>query len=247
MRRSGKGTHKKSRGDDAYASGISAIQSVIDDPQLVDRRRAQIVAAATKCFSRGGYHGTTIKDICKEGGVSPGLVYQYVKDKHDLLFLTLMHVVNENKNKIPPAIQSTQDPIVRFVAVFRTLTRVVDENRPAVMLTYREGHSLSLEYREALKRLELEHAAMISEVIDDCITAGQFEPMNADLLTFHMLIVAQGWATKYWHFRDLISIEDYIEQNLSLLLNSALSAQGRRDYGNLMRSGGTNGTRPSKR
>ncbi len=247
MRRSGKAKSDTTGAHDAYASGISSIQSVIDDPQLVDRRRAQIVAAATKCFAKNGYHATTVKDICDEGGVSPGLVYQYVKDKHDLLFLTLMHVVNENKKRIPPAIQSSNVPVLRFAAVVRACIAVVDENRPSVMLTYRAGLSLSPEYREALKRLELEQADMIASVIDECIQAGHFLPVDVDMLAYHVLIVAHGWSTKHWRFREISSLEEYIEENLSLILRSVLTEEGRRQYGHLIRPPAIPRRRASKR
>lgn len=48
-------------------------------------RREQILLAACKCFSRSGFHGTTIRDICREAGLSAGAVYAYFKSKDDIL------------------------------------------------------------------------------------------------------------------------------------------------------------------
>lgn len=42
----------------------------VDDSSLVTRRRAQLVKAAIKLFSRMGYHAATVKDIAQEAGVS---------------------------------------------------------------------------------------------------------------------------------------------------------------------------------
>jgi AcrR family transcriptional regulator len=222
---------------DSYSTAVSAVQTAVEDPELVEQRRAQLIAAATKRFARFGYHSTTIKDIATEAGVSPGLIYQYVKDKHDLLFLTLMHVVNENRKKIPPAIHSTPDPVLRFVAVFRTYCSVIDENRHAVMLTYREGRSLSSEYRQALKQMEIEQNVMISEVVAECIAKGYFRPVSVEVLTYHVILMSHGWATKYWRFRDIITLKDYIAENVSLTLNSVLTAEGRERYGHLIQPG----------
>src|SRR3546814_2621744 len=84
--------------------------NTVDESALVTRRRAQLVKAAIKLFSRMGYHAATVKDIADEAGVSAGLMYQYVSDKQDLLFLALQHIVQRNKEEMPSALQGITDP-----------------------------------------------------------------------------------------------------------------------------------------
>lgn len=56
-----------------------------EDTSNVERRR-QILDAALKVFSTKGFDKATNKDIAKAaGGISPGLIYWYFKDKEDLL------------------------------------------------------------------------------------------------------------------------------------------------------------------
>lgn len=53
-------------------------------------RRQQIMEAALRVFSSKGFERTTNKDIATAaGGISPGLIYWYFKDKEDL-FLSLL-------------------------------------------------------------------------------------------------------------------------------------------------------------
>jgi AcrR family transcriptional regulator len=53
-------------------------------------RRQQILEAALKVFGTKGFHKATNKDIADAaGGISPGLIYWYFKDKQDL-FLSLI-------------------------------------------------------------------------------------------------------------------------------------------------------------
>jgi AcrR family transcriptional regulator len=54
-------------------------------PVHLTARREQILLAACKCLSRKGFHGTTIRDICREAGLSAGAVYAYFKSKDDIL------------------------------------------------------------------------------------------------------------------------------------------------------------------
>ena len=49
-----------------------------------ERSRAQILDAALKLFSSFGYHGTSMRDIAEEAGVSTGNVYHQFPDKESL-------------------------------------------------------------------------------------------------------------------------------------------------------------------
>lgn len=54
-------------------------------PDTQRLRRENILDAAHKCFARGGFHATTMQDICREAGVSPGAVYLYFDSKEALI------------------------------------------------------------------------------------------------------------------------------------------------------------------
>jgi AcrR family transcriptional regulator len=54
-------------------------------PDTQRARRDNILDAALHCFARGGFHATTMQDICKEAMVSPGALYVYFASKEDLI------------------------------------------------------------------------------------------------------------------------------------------------------------------
>jgi AcrR family transcriptional regulator len=47
-------------------------------------RREQILDAARRCFSRNGFHATSMQDVIAEAGLSVGAVYRYFKSKDEL-------------------------------------------------------------------------------------------------------------------------------------------------------------------
>jgi TetR/AcrR family transcriptional regulator, repressor for uid operon len=53
--------------------------------QLKSDRRADILAAAQRCFVRSGFHGASMQDICAEAGMSPGNLYRYFPSKEALI------------------------------------------------------------------------------------------------------------------------------------------------------------------
>ena len=54
-------------------------------PDIQRARREHILDAAEQCFARAGFHRTTMHDICREAGVSPGALYVYFDSKEALI------------------------------------------------------------------------------------------------------------------------------------------------------------------
>lgn len=50
-----------------------------------EARRAEIVAAARRCFSRDGFHQTLMPDVAAEAGVSTGAPYRYFSSKEEII------------------------------------------------------------------------------------------------------------------------------------------------------------------
>src|SRR5262245_15818762 len=48
-------------------------------------RRAELVAAAVRCFARDGFHQTSMAGIAAEAGLSTGASYRYFASKEDLV------------------------------------------------------------------------------------------------------------------------------------------------------------------
>jgi AcrR family transcriptional regulator len=54
-------------------------------PEVQQARRERILDAAETCFTRTGFHRTTMQDICREAGISPGALYVYFDGKEALI------------------------------------------------------------------------------------------------------------------------------------------------------------------
>jgi AcrR family transcriptional regulator len=53
--------------------------------QLQSDRRAEILAAAERCFARSGFHQASMHEICVEAGMSPGNLYRYFSSKEAII------------------------------------------------------------------------------------------------------------------------------------------------------------------
>src|SRR5437660_1458988 len=61
----------------------------VSEQERIDRRRAQILAAASRVFARQGFHRTTVREIAREAGLADGTIYLYFASKRELLLALL--------------------------------------------------------------------------------------------------------------------------------------------------------------
>ncbi|MCC6202635.1 MAG: TetR/AcrR family transcriptional regulator [Gammaproteobacteria bacterium] len=209
------------------ADPVTDFVSQVGDEELVRQRRAQIVAAAVQLFSEQGYYRTKVQDVAKRAGVSAGLIYQYVRDKEDLLLLSILDVLDSYTAEIPRAVGHISDPLARCVAAFRTYCRVVDQRRDATILAYRSTKSLAPARRQIIKRAERQTNQLIAGYIQTCIDLGLFRAVDTELATYQLVMYAHAWALKYWQFAKRFDLETYIEHGLDLFLHALLTERGR--------------------
>lgn len=222
----------------AVSNPVSNIVSHVEDPDLVARRRSQFVEAASDLFARKGFHKTTIKDIAQRAGLSTGLIYSYVQSKEDVLFLVIENVLNSYLHEIPRALENVDGPIPRFCAILRAYCQVIGSKPQATELAYRETKSLNADYREVIKKMELDTNQLLIQGVDDCIAAGDFRPVNAELVAYRIVLLAHGWALKAWRLKQFITLDEYIEEGLDLFLNGLLTPAGWRQYRKMTAAGG---------
>lgn len=53
--------------------------------EYMARRRGEILEAAKACFAREGFHATSMRDIYRECGLSPGAVYNHFASKDEIV------------------------------------------------------------------------------------------------------------------------------------------------------------------
>jgi AcrR family transcriptional regulator len=81
-----------------------------------DQTRAALVETAFELFSRQGYHGTTIRQIAKGMGLTPGSLYNHFAGK-DEIFLTVVEAYHP-LNKIAPLLAETEgDDVAQYIQI----------------------------------------------------------------------------------------------------------------------------------
>jgi TetR/AcrR family transcriptional regulator, cholesterol catabolism regulator len=206
------------------------VVSKVEVPELVEKRQQQILKAAIETFGKNGYHETTIREVAEAAKVSVGLIYQYVQDKEDVLYLALVEVLDSYQREIPLALQGRTEPMDRFCAAVRAYGHVIDDRIDATVLVYRETKWLRRERRDLIKSKETQTNKLISDCIADCVEAGLFGTVDTELLTYQIVMFCHAWALKAWHFQGRMTIDQYVDRGLDLMLRPVVTARGERGY-----------------
>lgn len=204
------------------------VQALVTDPRLVEERRGQIVRAAIKLFSEDGYYTTTIQQIARQAGISTGLIYQYFRDKDDILFLSLKMVLDTYEKEIPSQLEGVVHPVERLCVSVWAYCHVVDAMREATVLAYRSTKSLRPDRRVLIKDAETRTNQLIEDCLHACVAGGYMREVNEYLLAYQLVMFAHSWALKHWVLREHYALDSYIGEGIELLIEPYLTAKGRR-------------------
>ncbi len=80
-------------------------------------RRKQLVEAAIAVIHEHGFADTTVARIARRAGISAGMVHHYFKDKDDLLFATMRHLLAELRADAVVRLAASTDPSSRIRAI----------------------------------------------------------------------------------------------------------------------------------
>lgn len=191
------------------------IHAQVEDEALVQKNHRIIIDTATKLFAKEGFHNTTIRQIVKHSGIGIGSIYQYVNNKEEILVLILEYILKQYEFRLTRALVFDDTPRKRLRIGIETYYRIVDREHDKVTIAYSSMISLSRPYREYIKELELKTNAIFEQLLIDGIKAEVYEPVNTKLVTYNIIMTAHMWALKRWYFRDIMTIDEYIEQQMA--------------------------------
>ncbi len=117
-------------------------------PKIVDKqlKSQEIGRAAIGVFRKYGYHRTTMANIAREASVGKGTLYEYFKDKADILRYTFDDYFNAFKEGAVRVMARTSDPGERLAALVEFALDHVGE--------WEDHCSIYVEYLGVAKRKE---------------------------------------------------------------------------------------------
>ncbi len=150
-------------------------------------RRSQILDCALAAFAEHGYHATSIADVCERAHIGRATLYQYFKDKRDLLVALADRIATRvveaaeqpGPMRVPPGFRPTEEQSVAFVQKrFATILRVVFEDADTARLVIRSGRGADGVVDDILKRIDEAVLGRMESELRAAKAAGVIRPLD---------------------------------------------------------------------
>ena len=189
-------------------------------PVYLENRRQQILDAAAACFARGGFHRTTMHDICGEAELSPGAVYRYFGSKEDII-LAMCDRGHEDDVATIRAAMDLGDTKSAFGELIRIYFSGVDDHEYcALMVELLSEAPRNEEIGESLRQGWVNIMAPMTDLVAQAQARGEIEPeLDPSAVATVMLGVYQGLVVQHLINPDM-DVEGYAAVTRALFAGS---------------------------
>lgn len=201
------------------ADPMALIDSRIQARELVPKRHRQIAEAALPLFTEHGFHGTTVQMVAEAAGMSMGSLYQYIRQKDDLLYLVGLLVINDVLSVLPDKRpdETNREFLARSMV---ELFAFAEDHHRWIRLMYRESASLkgNPEKLRAIQDLEVEVVQRLQSIIEAGVEDGSVQECDSFLLAYDLLLLFHLWAIKGWAVRRRMSFPEFQAAQLEVAM-----------------------------
>lgn len=190
------------------------------DTATKQNRRRTILAAALKKFASKGFMGASISEISKEAGVSDVTLYEYFKNKENLLFAIPEEITRKNIEEITHAlayIEGAQNKIRAILLGYFRLYEEHPEYTSLVLLQLRVNRNFQDSDGYALVR---KPARILLSAIKEGIESGEFkEDTDPHLVRSMLLGTVEHIFTRYLLLGKPDNISSYLHPMLEIIFS----------------------------
>ncbi len=202
------------------------VPTQIKNPDLVEKRRRQIVEAAAKLFIAQGFHKTTTRQIARAAGFSIGSLYEYVTSKEDVLYLVCESIHAEVEKGVANAMQRTSSGKAVLAEVIREYFLVCHRMSDFILLIYQETRSLPAVWRKRVLENELRITGILVRVLADLVASGKISGIDEEtieVMAHNISVLGHMWTFRRWFLSSHYSIDTYIDIQIRFILQTMTS------------------------
>jgi AcrR family transcriptional regulator len=179
------------------------VSTQIKNKDLVDRRRKQLIDAATRIFVEKGYHKTSIRDIAKATSFSMGNLYDYIRTKEDILYLVHQNMINNVYRSLFDVTEyEVEIKYGELSNIIRNAIEKTFEFQDEILLLYRESASLSKKMLRSILNLETRYIEMFKRLLDEANKEGLYKIHDTKFFADLIVYLISFLSLRRWSLRE---------------------------------------------
>jgi hypothetical protein len=160
--------------------------------EQTEKRRARILDAAERCFSRDGFHRTTMQAICRDAGISAGALYLYFPSKEALI----EGLTSRDRDEVVAqfaAVRGGGDFLALVAALLQNCIFNQPPGKAALCIQIGAEATRNPAIAQTLSRFEAEIRSSLRQFLSGAQLAGQIEPQAPlDDIVAAMTLISDG-------------------------------------------------------
>ncbi len=191
--------------------------------------RESILESATKVFAKTGFYKAKAVEIARRANIAVGTIYNYFKNKDDILISIFNERIGELNRSLRTAIQQTDDPDEKLGIILDSTISMMESDRELAEV-------VTIELRQSSKFFSSTAIASVVEFLDiltDVIHQGQQRGIyRADMDARVVALIALGGLENLLHVWVLSDRVPELKSKYSISL-----AEGREAFKGLVKYG----------
>jgi TetR/AcrR family fatty acid metabolism transcriptional regulator len=184
-------------------------------------KKDAIIQAAVSVFAEKGFYSAKVSDVAKKAGVADGTIYNYFKNKDDILISLFEKKMDYVLKQFDEALSNISDPIKKLQLFFSTYFNIIkeDENLAEVFqVELRQSEKFLKDYHN---QKFIDYLNIIATILNEGIKAGFFRmDIKVDILKV-MIFGAIDEVARQWILgaNAKYSLEEAAQQISKLIID----------------------------
>jgi AcrR family transcriptional regulator len=174
--------------------------------------------ATLKLSAGKGFGSMTLRDLCRESGLSMGALYSYITCKEDLLNILQNYGLQYISRILLAAVETETDPKNKLHAMIRANIYLSEALPDLFTFFFMESKNLGRDVQKVMIAAELFTEQMICRVLEDGNRTGDFTTADPLMTASHIKPLLQDWYLKRWKYTGRgVTVDDYAASVISLV------------------------------
>ncbi len=194
-------------------------------PDVSEKRRNQILDAATNIFNQFGLHNARVDDIAQEAGLSKGTLYWYFKSKDEIIIAILSRLFERELSKLRQ-LQYSNKPAKEQLQQFLDFT--IEDLRSWLKFVPVAYEFLGLIFRQtfvqgAFKQYLRTYLELLIPIVQKGIDNGEFNAASAVDVSIALGAIIEGTILLWVYDSETVDAEKHMRTTLDIFLKGLLA------------------------
>ncbi len=201
-----------------------------------EKKREDILIAALEVFAEKGFQRATIKDIAERAEIGKGTIYEYFKDKDEIIHNSFYYFQKFFEFDIQKTLLSSKNGITKLSELIKSITKILrsdDEKYLDLIFDFWaegiKGHSKKLMLNE-MNRFYKSYRNLFEDVLNEGIEDGSFRSdLNPTSVASIIIGMLDGIMVQWILEKNVMKGMDIEKSILDLVLNGTSTGKTNRE------------------